>query len=603
MEMTLVSLSKLVPSPLNVRKTVEGIDDLAASIKDHGLQQNLVVIDRGDTCEVVAGGLRLRALQQLRDEGKISADYEVPCNFVDEARAHEISMTENITRHAMHPADEFDAFRKLADSGHTAAEIAARFGKTELYVLQRMKLALVAPDILQEYRDGKASLEQMMALTLSNDQARQQRVWAAARGSYQREPRQLREKLSEGAIALTSRLGKFVGLKAYVAAGGKVRRDLFGNEEDVYFDDRECVDRLAEEKLQLTAERVRKEGWAWVEVSESFEWAEKQKFGSAPFTWKGTKQVYSEAAKKHAGAVVHISYNGQAEVERGLVKPKDRKALEKNAKGKVVGGKKTVAARVPGELSFSAVQRLQADGGAIVAQAISKSPALALKLLVCELADDAFYSGYEGPRTWVHIGREHTRRMPGMIAGAIEEESPAAQNMKTLEKAWRQTLPKKRAEARAWIFEQEGGRVLELLAFLVAREIDVVDNAKGGKQGIVSLAEATDVNLADAWKPSVAWLATLPKAAILAMAKDAGVDRLALATLAKLPKAKLPKAAAEALPAGWLPKPLRGAAPKKPRAAKKAAKTAPKKVAAKKAKPAAKPAAAADFPWGSSSDE
>jgi len=68
------------------------------------------------------------------------------------------------------------------------------------------------------------------------------------------------------------------------------------------------------------------------------------------------------------------------------------------------------------------------------------------------------------------------------------------------------------------------------------------------------------VDLAAQWKPTVEWLATLPKATVLELARDAGADKLALAALGTQPKAKLPEAALPLFPAGWLPKPLRPAA-------------------------------------------
>lgn len=163
--------------------------------------------------------------------------------------------------------------------------------------------------------------------------------------------------------------------------------------------------------------------------------------------------------------------------------------------------------------------------------------------------------------------------MPGIVHGLIDKTA-AAQGIEALEAGWRQKLPKKRKDARAWIFEQDPGTVLQLLAFLVAREIDVVEIYKGASKsdGIVELAAAANVDLAKHWKPTAEWLATLPKVAILEQAKDAGARAIELATLAKLPKAKLPEAAAACFDPGWLPKPLRPAVAKKP-----AAKKAPKK--------------------------
>jgi ParB family chromosome partitioning protein len=350
------------------------------------------------------------------------------------------------------------------------------------------------------------------------------------------------------------------------------------------------------EKLDRTAEKIAKEGWKWVEARIAFDWQEQNKLGHIYPGYKGSKEIWPDKDKTQAGAVVTISHNGQTEIHRGRVKPEDRKAAEKasKGKGKVNGGKK-VSDRKPGDLTFAAVQRLQAEGGAIVATQVAKAPDIALKLFASELADDVFYEGHERPRTWVHIARGNTNRMPGIIAGALEEKCAAAKGMDALESEWAKKLPKKRSEARAWIFEQDTATVLQLLAFLIAREIDVVNVSADRKGGIVELAAAAGVDLAHSWKPTIEWLATLPKSTVLAMAKDAGAGAVDLATLAKQPKAKFDASALSFFQAGWLPKPLRPA---------KAA--SPKKKGAPKQKKAAKPVdkgSAAErvaFPWGDS---
>lgn len=583
MNIVSVPLSELHATALNARRTGgASIDDLAASISHHGLIHNLVVTKAAPSGAgglggylVVAGGRRLSALAKLQADGALPTSLAggIPCRVVDLDEAQEARLAENVIRQAMHPADEFDAFAKLATGPEnaSAAEIAARFGKSERYVQQRMKLANVAPEILKQYRDGKATLEQMMALALSDDQALQARVWKAARSDWQRQPDQLRKIIVQKEISTEDDLGAFVGVEAYEKAGGKARRDLFDDEGTAYMSDVELVRKLAQEKLERTVEKIAKEGWKWVEARIDFDYSEQSKFGRIYPNYKGSKQVWTDQEKAQAGAIVTIAHNGQAEIERGLVRPEDRRAAEKSSKSTVNGGKKA-SDRKPGELSFAAIQHLQAEGGSIVATEVAQAPAIALKLLAAELADDVFYSGYDGPRTWVHIVRGHTNRMPDVTAKALKETCSAKQRMTALEQVWRARLPKKRDDARAWIFEQSDAVVQNLLAFLVAREIDVVDFSKDSKGGIVELATATKVDLGLHWKPTPAWLATLPKAVILALAKDAGASAIELATLGKLPKAKLPEAAAECFEPGWLPKPLRPA------------KVAAKKSPAKKAK-------------------
>jgi ParB family chromosome partitioning protein len=118
----LVPLSRLVlrPTGRNVRKTPRmSIPELAASIQRVGLLQNLIVIAAadGEHYEVVAGGRRLAALKLLAKKHRISKEWEVPCLLVADGTARTASLTENVQREAMHPADQFEAFAALVAEG------------------------------------------------------------------------------------------------------------------------------------------------------------------------------------------------------------------------------------------------------------------------------------------------------------------------------------------------------------------------------------------------------------------------------------------------------------------------------------------------------
>ena len=129
-----IHLERLSIAPENTRKApvdkgAQG--ELIASIFSHGLLENLVVRadeDDQDMYFVVAGGRRLSALRELRRNGNIQESYPVPCLVIDNGDSHEISLAENTIRVAMHPADQVEAFAKLADHGYTTSEIATRFG-------------------------------------------------------------------------------------------------------------------------------------------------------------------------------------------------------------------------------------------------------------------------------------------------------------------------------------------------------------------------------------------------------------------------------------------------------------------------------------------
>lgn len=78
----------------------------------------------------------------------------------------------------MHLADQYEAFPRLHDEeGMAAADIAARFGVTPAIVKQHLKLGAVSPKLIEAYRRGELSLEELTAFTIADDHARQEQVW------------------------------------------------------------------------------------------------------------------------------------------------------------------------------------------------------------------------------------------------------------------------------------------------------------------------------------------------------------------------------------------------------------------------------------------
>ena len=283
----LVPLSQLLPrrSKRNVRTTPrQSIPELAASIARIGLLQNLIVIlaADGEQYEVVAGDRRLTALKLLAKKKRIPADYEVPCLLVADASARTVSLAENVQRENMHPADQFAAFAALVKEGRSVEDIAADFGVSPLVVQRRLKLANVSPRLLADYRAGAATLEQLMALTITDDHTAQEAAFYGA-PEWQRSPSKLRERLTEREIDAAHALVRFVGLDAYRQAGGGIRRDLFAEgDAGTYLTDTAVLETLVRDKLATLAEDVRAEGWAWVEAVPHLAYEERQAFQNAP---------------------------------------------------------------------------------------------------------------------------------------------------------------------------------------------------------------------------------------------------------------------------------------------------------------------------------
>ncbi len=276
-ESILVRVSDLVPSPFNVRRhSHASIEELAALIDSQGLLHAPTVhehfVGRGKSRRiafgVTAGERRRRALRLLQERGRLPGDLEIACKLIPIERAREVSVAENSGREPMHPADEFEAFKALVDEGKGIEDVAVAFGVSLLTVQRRLKLAAVSPRLVGLYRedDGKINLDQLMALAITDDLAAQERAWFDAH-EWDRTPAALKRKLTAGEVdTVGNALVRFVGLEAYEAAGGIVRRDLFDDEQGRFLSDPELLARLAGEKLEGIAASVREEGWGWVEA-------------------------------------------------------------------------------------------------------------------------------------------------------------------------------------------------------------------------------------------------------------------------------------------------------------------------------------------------
>ena len=274
-----IPFDKLVMSQSNVRRIKAGIsvDELAEDIARRGLLQGLNVrplldADGAETgkFEIPAGGRRFQALSLLVKQKRLAKSAPVPCVVRDAGSsilAEDDSLAENMQRVALHPLDQFRAFASLREKGQSDEEIAAAFFVTVQVVKQRLKLASVAPALLEVYADDGMTLEQLMAFTVSADHARQAQVWEAVKTSWNKEPYSIRRMLTETSIRTSDRRAVFVGVDAYEAAGGTVLRDLFQGDDGGWLEDPALLDRLVAGKLQAKAEAVASEGWKWIEVS------------------------------------------------------------------------------------------------------------------------------------------------------------------------------------------------------------------------------------------------------------------------------------------------------------------------------------------------
>lgn len=272
-----VPLNRLKASPKNARKTPHSpatIEAFAASIKAKGvLQPPVVEIERdGEGAPtgsylVSIGEGRRQGLRLLAKRKQIKRTHPVRVIVDAENDAHEISLDENTTREAMHPADQFEAFRRLAEEkGYGPEEIGARFGVSAHMVRQRLRLGSAAAELMAAYRDGTLALDQLTAFCVSEDQDRQRQVLEQI-GPHT-PAYAIRRAMTEAKVRVDDRRVRFVGVESYEAAGGAVLRDLFTEDGGGWLEDAALLDHLVTVKLEALAQEAReREGWTWAGVS------------------------------------------------------------------------------------------------------------------------------------------------------------------------------------------------------------------------------------------------------------------------------------------------------------------------------------------------
>lgn len=156
-----LAVSILIESPTNPRKRFDetSLQELAASIKSQGLLEPLLVREREQEqgrYEVVVGARRRRA-------AKLAGIEQVPVRVVNltDAQTIEAQVVENLQREDIHPLEEAMGFRSLLDlkdPKYTIASIAGRAGKSEAYVLGRIKLTELIPPVAEAFLKDKIAV-------------------------------------------------------------------------------------------------------------------------------------------------------------------------------------------------------------------------------------------------------------------------------------------------------------------------------------------------------------------------------------------------------------------------------------------------------------
>lgn len=605
-----IPLNKLKKSPRNVRQvphSKQHIEALAMSIQTHGaLQDPVLETERDDDgqptgCYLVTVGEGRRLAHLMRVKRKwIKSDHPIRCTVDDEHNPVALSLAENVLHEAMHPADQFVAFKALVDSGQSVEDVAAQYSVTPLVVQRRLKLANVAPEFLVMYREGKAglTLEHLMALAVVDDHQRQQQVWKEL-PEGRRSPDALRIALTQDELPMSDPVARFVTRKAYECSGGAVRRDLFADESDVYLVDRALLEQLAQQKLDRHAAKLTAEGVAWVEVSVRMDYAKRATYGYVRTvrrepTEAETQTLAAARNRLHeveaqladceddvklselddasanlqeeidqleealevpdpeqqalSGAIVTIGRDGKAEIERGRLKPQD---VNRFRRASTNSEQQEPAA--PRTHSASMTRRLTAHRTLALQASLAQQPQVALLALTHRLVLRELYDPGTGGRSPLQVRTEPV---------SLRQDAPDLDQARA-----HAVLHEHRAKLRAqlpaadglfeWLSGQGTETVLQLLAFCVAQTVNGVqsDDTPGAFD---ELAAAAHLDMREWWTPTAAgYFTSLPKAEILKVVRDATSAEVAR-PLELLKKVNLAKSAEEKVAGtGWLPTVLR----------------------------------------------
>ncbi len=148
-----IPVTAITPNPRQPRTALdpEALAELAASIKEHGLLQPLVVTRLGpERYQLIAGERRWQA-------ARLAGLETVPV-VVKEATPQqllELALVENIQRADLNPLEEAAAYRQLVDEfGLTQEQVAARVGKSRVAVTNTLRLLKLPPQVQQALADG-----------------------------------------------------------------------------------------------------------------------------------------------------------------------------------------------------------------------------------------------------------------------------------------------------------------------------------------------------------------------------------------------------------------------------------------------------------------
>ena len=174
--MAQIPIDQIQPNPYQPRRTFNeaSIDELARSVREHGIVQPLVVMRAGDKYKLIAGERRFRAAQKA---GLATVPVVVK-DALKSGDALQLALVENIQREDLNPMEEANAYHQLHDEfGMTQEEIARRVGKERSTVANFLRLLRLPASVKELLASGQLSMGHARAL-LAVESAKKQEALA-----------------------------------------------------------------------------------------------------------------------------------------------------------------------------------------------------------------------------------------------------------------------------------------------------------------------------------------------------------------------------------------------------------------------------------------
>jgi ParB family chromosome partitioning protein len=172
-----IDVERITPNPEQPRLAMEQIplDELAASIREHGVLQPILVrpLDNGEF-QLIAGERRWRA-------SKAAGLATIPAlvEEIDDDTALEISIIENLQREDLSPLDEAAMYdRMVRDHGYSVRRLAQKLGKDKGYLENRLRLADAPPEVRELVSLRKDTLSHAYELMKVEDPRKRKRLAA-----------------------------------------------------------------------------------------------------------------------------------------------------------------------------------------------------------------------------------------------------------------------------------------------------------------------------------------------------------------------------------------------------------------------------------------